>query len=190
MDSLLASFRLVVATMVVCVVGYSAVIWGVGRVFAPDTAQGSMITAADGTLIGSRLIAQGFTQPKYFWPRPSSAGADGYDGRSAAGSNKSPTSPDLTERAKGIVAQYGADSGNPLPAELAAASGGGLDPHITERAALYQADRVAKARGLAQPQVEELIKQRVFSSGGPLATDRLVNVLELNLALDALQPSS
>ena len=159
-------------------------IWGVGRVVAPDTAQGSLITAADGTVVGSRLIAQKFTEPRYFWPRPS---AVDYNGAGAGGSNKSPTSPDLTDRATEIVAQYGATAANPLPPELAAASGGGLDPHITEHAALYQAPRVAAARGLPLADVEALIRAQAFAPGGFLTPDRLVNVLELNLALDQLR---
>jgi K+-transporting ATPase ATPase C chain len=186
MQSLIASIRIVVVTMAICVVGYSAAIWTVGQVFTPDTAQGSLITAADGKVIGSRLIAQKFEQPKYFWPRPSSAGKGGYDATSAAGSNKSPTSEDLTARAKELVERYGATAAKPLPAELAAASGGGLDPHISERAALYQAERVANARGVPVPKIDTLIRRYVFSPGGPLTPDRLVNVLELNLALDQI----
>ena len=147
MASLLASLRLVVATMLICVLGYSLAILGVAQFF-PDTARGSLITAADGHVIGSRLIAQNFTEPRYFWPRPSAAGKNGYDATAAAGSNKSPTSADLTERARALIARYGATAERPLPAELAAASGGGLDPHISVKAAIYQAERVAKARGL------------------------------------------
>jgi K+-transporting ATPase ATPase C chain len=184
MVSLIVSIRLVVATMLICVAGYAIVIWGVGGLLTPWTAEGSLITAADGTVIGSRLIAQKFTQPKYFWPRPS---AVDYNASGAAGSNKSPTSTDLTDRATEIVAQYGATTENPLPPELAAASGGGLDPHISAHAALYQAPRVAQARGLPQSQVEDIIKQHVFAPGGFMTPDRLVNVLELNLALDQLE---
>jgi K+-transporting ATPase ATPase C chain len=186
METFVASIRLVIATMLICVVGYAAVIWGVGQVLAPSTAQGSLIAAADGKIVGSRLIAQKFGEPKYFWPRPSSAGKEGYDATSAAGSNKSPTSDDVKQRATEIVAKYGANAQNPLPPELAAASGGGLDPHISERAALYQAKRVAEARGLAQPRVEELVKERAYRPGAFFTPDRIVNVLELNLALDAL----
>jgi K+-transporting ATPase ATPase C chain len=189
MQSLVASVRIVVVTMLVCVVGYSAVIWAVGAVFAPYTASGSLITAADGKVIGSRLIAQKFEQPKYFWPRPSAAGKDGYDATSAAGSNKSPTSEDLTKRAKELIARHGATADKPLPAELAAASGGGLDPHISMHAALYQADRVAQARNLPRQQIESLIQQHAFSPGGFFTPDRLVNVLELNLLLDQLKPT-
>jgi K+-transporting ATPase ATPase C chain len=186
MDSLLASVRLVIATLVICVAGYAAVIWVIAQTLTPATANGSLIVAPDGTVIGSRMIAQKFTQPLYFWPRPS---AVDYNGAGAGGSNKSPTSPDLTKRAEEIVALYGATAANPLPAELAAASGGGLDPHISEHAALYQAIRVAQARGIPQQQVEDLIRQNAFSPGGFLTLDRLVNVLELNLALDRIGKS-
>jgi K+-transporting ATPase ATPase C chain len=175
--------------MLVCVAGYSAVIWGVGRALTPETAAGSLIRSADGTIVGSRLIAQKFEQPRYFWPRPSAAGKEGYDATSAAGSNKSPTSEELTERAKGLIERYGAEAGKLLPADLAAASGGGLDPHITERAALFQIERVAKARGVPQAGVETLVRQHVFSPGSVLTPDRLVNVLELNIALDKLAPA-
>ena len=185
MASLLTSIRVVAATMLICVAGYAIVIWGVAHVLTPATAEGSLITSADGTVIGSRLIAQNFTQPRYFWPRPS---AVDYNAAGAGGSNKSPTSSDLTERAKEVIAQYGATADNPLPPELAAASGGGLDPHISEHAALYQAPRVAQARGLPLAQVEDLIRQHAFAPGGFLTPDRLVNVLELNLALDRTEP--
>ena len=183
MDTLLASARVVVATMLICVAGYAGVIWVVGQVLTPATANGSLVTTSDGTIVGSRLIAQKFTQPRYFWPRPS---AVDYNGAGAGGSNKSPTSPDLTARANEIVALYGATADDPLPAELAAASGGGLDPHISEHAALYQAKRVADARGMPLSQVESLVHQNAFSPGAILTPDRLVNVLELNLALDRL----
>ena len=187
MKSLIASIRLVIVTMLICVAGYTALIFGVARIFSPDTADGSLIKSADGKIIGSHLIAQKFTQPRYFWPRPSAAGKDGYDASAASGSNKSPTSTDVTDRAKTIITQYGATAEKPLPPELAAASGGGLDPHITEHAALYQAARVANARGIPQSKVEALVKQQAFAPGGVLTTDRLVNVLELNLALDQLK---
>jgi K+-transporting ATPase ATPase C chain len=185
MASLVASLRLVVATMLVCVAGYALAILGVAQ-FSPGTASGSLLSTADGKVIGSRLIAQNFTQPRYFWPRPSAAGEKGYDATSAAGSNKSPTSADLTERGRELIARYGATAEKPLPTELAAASGGGLDPHISVRGALYQAERVAKARSLPLARVEALISQHAFAPGGFLTPDRLVNVLELNLALDKL----
>ena len=183
MEHWFASIRLAVATMLICVAGYAAVIWGIGQMLTPYTAEGSLLTAADGTVIGSRLIAQKFTEARYFWPRPS---AVDYNASAAAGSNKSPTSPDLTKRAEEIIPQYGATADNPLPPELAAASGAGLDPHISEHAALYQAKRVAGARGLPLFQVETIIREQAFAPGGFMTPDRLVNVLELNLALDKI----
>jgi K+-transporting ATPase ATPase C chain len=184
MAALIASVRLVVATMLICVVGYTLVILAAAQL-VPDTARGSLITSKDDRVVGSRLIAQKFTQPGYFWPRPSAAGKEGYDATSAAGSNKSPTSEDVTKRGAEMVARYGATKDRPLPPELAAASGGGLDPHISEHAALYQAERVAQARGLPQSRVEELIRELSFAPGGIFTPTRIVNVLELNLALDA-----
>jgi K+-transporting ATPase ATPase C chain len=181
MQSLIASLRVAAATIAVCVVGYASLILGVAQLFTPASADGSLLARADGSLVGSRLIAQKFTQPGYFWPRPS---AVDYNGAGAGGSNKSPTSPDLTKRAEALIAQYGATAERPLPPELAAASGGGLDPHVSEQAARYQAPRVAAARGLPEARVEALIEEHAFAPGGPLTPGRLVNVLELNLALD------
>jgi K+-transporting ATPase ATPase C chain len=182
MGMILASIRLVIASLAICVALYAGAVWGVGRLFLPESADGSLIVAADGHIAGSRLIAQKFTEARYFWPRPS---AVDYNGAGAGGSNKSPTSPDLTKRGEEIVAAHGATMARPLPAELATASGGGLDPHITEHAALWQAGRVAAARGMPPAAVEQLIRQHAVAPGGLLTPDRLVNVLELNLALDA-----
>jgi K+-transporting ATPase ATPase C chain len=174
--------------MLVCVAGYTAVILALAGILAQETAEGSLIKDKNGQIIGSRLIAQSFTKASYFWPRPS---AVGYKADGAGGSNKSPTSSDLTDRARtNTIPLYGATAERPLPADLAAASGCGLDPHITEHAALYQAGRVAQARGLTQAEVERLTKDRAFSPGGFLTSERLVNVLELNLALDALTSSA
>ena len=147
MKSLIASIRLVVVTMLICVAGYTALILGFAQIVTPDTAEGSLIKGKDGKIIGSRLIAQNFTKPRYFWPRPS---AVDYNAAGAGGSNKSPTSTNLTERAQNTDRALRSVRREAVAAELAAASGGGLDPHITEHAALYQAERVAKARGIPQ----------------------------------------
>lgn len=184
METLISSLRITVASMAICVGGYSAAVWAIGQAVTPDTAEASIITRADGTVIGSRQLAQAFTQPRYFWPRPS---AVDYNGAGAGGSNKSPTSTDLTERAAQTVAAYGATVENPLPAELAAASGAGLDPHITERAALYQVARIAQARNIPAGQVEKLISDKAFAPGGVFTPERIVNVLDMNLALDNVQ---
>ncbi|MHB2267335.1 potassium-transporting ATPase subunit C [Aliihoeflea sp. PC F10.4] len=183
LNALLASLRITVATMGICVVGYATVVWAFAQAVTPDTAEGSLIVAEAGTVVGSRQIAQAFTQPGYFWPRPS---AVDYDGAGAGGSNWSPTSPDVAARGEDVVATYGATADNPLPADLAAASGAGLDPHISEAGALYQVPRIAEARGFKIGAVEDLVRREASAPGGFLGPDRIVNVLELNLALDAL----
>jgi K+-transporting ATPase ATPase C chain len=183
MDAILTSLRISLATASVCVAGYTAVILALAQGISPDTANGHLITSPDGRILGSRQVSQAFTHPGYFWPRPS---AVDYDGAGAGGSNKSPTAPELTERAEALVALHGATAQRPVPPELVTASGGGLDPHVSERAALFQVDRVARARGLDAPRVETLVRERAFHPGGILTPDRIVNVLDLNLALDAL----
>lgn len=183
MPSLLASLRIAAATLLICVCGYTAAVWAVAQAISPDTANGSLIVGADGKVVGSRQVAQAFARPEYVWPRPS---AVDYDGAGAGGSNWSPTSTDVADRGREMVARYGATPENPLPADLAAASGAGLDPHISEAGALYQAARVAEARGLDQARVETLIRGAAYAPGGFLTQDRIVNVLELNLALDGL----
>lgn len=180
---LLTSIRLVVATFLVCVVAYTSIVLVAATLVAPGAARASLIAAPDGTAIGSRLVAQRFMEPRYFWSRPS---AVDYDASAAGGSNKSPASSALTDRARDMIVRHDAMNERPLPADLAAASGSGLDPHITERAALYQVRRVAQARGLPPRLVEELIRERAFSPGGVFTVDRVINVLELNLALDTL----
>lgn len=181
--TLSTTLRLGAITLLCCSFGYTGLILGFAQLVTPDTANGSLVQRADGSIAGSRLLAQAFAQPRYFWPRPS---AVGYNAAAAGGSNKSPTSADLTARALATAAAFGATAERPLPADLAAASGSGLDPHISARAAGYQVSRVAAARGLAEAQVEALVERHTFASGGFLTRDRLVDVLELNLALDQL----
>jgi potassium-transporting ATPase KdpC subunit len=183
MHSLLTSLRVTAATMAVCVGLYATAVWAISQTIVPDKANGSLIVAGDGTVIGSRQIAQAFNEPRYFWPRPS---AVDYNGAGAGGSNWSPTSPDVAARGQEMVERYGATPENPLPADLAAASGAGLDPHISQAAALYQVARVAEARGLDPEQVTTLVRGYAVAPGGFLGPDRIVNVLELNIALDRL----
>lgn len=184
MSTLLSSLRILAATMLVCVIGYTAVVLGVAQALVPASANGQLLTAAGGRVVGSGRIAQGFTSPRYFWPRPS---AVDYDAAAAGGSNKSPTSPDLTKRAAETVARYGASAALPLPADLAAASGAGLDPDISLPGALYQVDRIAAARGKPPATIRALVDAHARHPGGPFTAARIVNVLELNLALDRLR---
>lgn len=183
MQTLLASLRVAAATMLICVAFYSTAIWGVAQAIAPHAANGSLIANEDGAIVGSRQIAQAFTGTEYFWPRPS---AVDYDGAGAGGSNWSPTSTDVADRGREMADRYGATPENPLPADLAAASGAGLDPHISEAGARYQVARIAEARGVEPSRIDALVDGAVFAPGGFLSAERIVNVLELNMALDRL----
>ncbi len=181
------SLKLAGVTLAVCTVAYPLGILAVAAVAAPQARLGSMITNAEGQVVGSRLIAQAFTKPEYFWPRPS---ACDYNAAGAAGSNLSPTNPAITERAKAALATLGATADHPVAADLVTTSGGGLDPHISLAAAENQIARVAKARGISETKVADLVQQHAYPL--PLSRDidtKLVNVLELNLALDAVSPA-
>lgn len=180
----LPSIRLWLLTFLICVIGYASLMLLFAQTVAPFRANASIIEV-DGRAVGSELIAQDFTSPEYFWPRPS---AVEYDGKGAAGSNLSPTSPDLAARAAETVERYGATAAAPLPADLVAAPGSGLDPHISLAGALYQAERIAAARGLPVERVRQLAMDAAHAPGGIFAPDPIVNVLRLNLALDALAP--
>lgn len=183
MTYLLPSLRVWLLTLLVCVVAYTALVFGFAQTLVPDRASGSIIEV-NGHAVGSELVAQDFTAPRYVWPRPS---AVAYDGMGAGGSNLSPTSPDLTARAAKTVSRYGAKAANPIPADLVAASGGGLDPHISLAGALYQADRIAAARGLNVRVVRQLMRDMASAPGGIFAAAPIVNVLRLNLALDQIK---
>lgn len=180
-STLVSGLRVALATMAVCVAGYTAVVLTAAQLASPETANGSLISRDDGGILGSRLIAQDFSLPRYVWPRPSAAG---YDAGAAGGSNLSPANPELTARAEARIAAEGSASPtNPIPSDLVTASGAGLDPHITAEAALFQAARVAEARGVARSAVTRIIAAQAEPT--PLSGARLVNVLTLNLALDA-----
>lgn len=175
-------------TMIVLGVGYPVVLWGVGRVLFPAQAEGSLLRRGDGSVIGSRLVAQGFTRPEYFHPRPS---AVDYDAASTGGSNHGPSNPDHLEAVRArLDARAALEAATPaqVPSEMVTASGGGLDPHIPPAAAELQAARVAAAQGIAVARVVRLIAAHTEPpTFGFLGRER-VNVLALNLALDAQAP--
>ena len=173
----------------VCCGLYPLFVFGVGQALFRDKANGSLITAPDGTVRGSKLLAQGFTGAKYFRPRPSAAG-NGYDAANSGGSNLGPTSQKLNDAIKDRVAAYRAENGlgasEPVPADAVTASGSGLDPHISLGNAQIQTARVAKGRGLSEDRVRELIQQNTDDRSLGFLGEPGVNVLNLNLALDQL----
>ncbi len=167
---------------------YPAVVTGIAQSVFRSQANGSVLTA-DGKEVGSSLLGQPFTEPKYFWGRASATGPQPYNGGVSSGSNLGPTNPALVEAVQGrIKALRDADPDNaaPIPVDLVTASGSGLDPHISPAAALYQVRRVARARGLDEGAVRDLVAKHTQAGQLGFLGEPAVNVLALNLALDAL----
>lgn len=169
-----------------CGGAYHGVVWTVGRVAFPAQAAGSLVRTADGTVVGSRLIAQKFTRREYFQPRPS--GVD-YNAAATGGTNYGPSNADhlnaVKQRLDAATAQEGVTAAQ-VPAEMVTASGAGLDPHIPPAAAVLQARRVAAARGVPLEPIRQLIADHTEPPTFGLLGRARVNVLELNLALDAM----
>jgi K+-transporting ATPase ATPase C chain len=164
------------------------------QVLFPAEANGSLVIR-DGRIIGSTRIGQEFDDPRYFWGRPSATGPQGYNASASAGSNLGPSNPALLQaveaRVSALRANSAGDNPGPVPVDLATASGSGLDPDISPAAALYQVGRVAQARGLPDARVRALVEATVEDRTLGLLGERRVNVLRLNLALDALtQPGT
>ena len=173
---------------VVCCGFYPLIVYGLSQAFFHEKANGSLIVGSDGTVRGSRLIGQGFADPKYFHPRPSAAG-NGYDAAASSGSNLGPTSQKLADAVKDRVAAYRAENGlspdDSVPADAVTASGSGLDPHISPRNAELQIPRIARTRRIAPDKVHELVRQYIDEPDLVILGDPGVNVVRLNLALDA-----
>ena len=168
---------------------YPLAVTGIGQLMFPGNANGSLITE-NGKIVGSELIGQSFSDPKYFWGRLSATGPFPYNAAASSGSNYGPTNPALFDAVKGRIKQlHDADSTNtlPIPVDLVTASGSGLDPHISIAAARYQIQRVARARGLAVDKVQSLVDENTESRQLGFLGEPRVNVLKLNLALDKTQ---
>jgi K+-transporting ATPase ATPase C chain len=179
----------IVLTIIVGVI-YPFFMTGAAQVLFHDQANGSLIKGPNGQIIGSKLIGQNFTKPQYFHPRASAAGA-GYDATSSGGTNLGPTSTHLLTTTVQLAAAIRAENGLPpnyvLPSDAVSTSASGLDPDISPAYADLQVPRVARARGLSQAQVRELVKQHTTSRDLGVLGEPRVNVLELNLALDRLK---
>lgn len=168
-------------------VAYPLVVTGIAKVTFPESANGSLIVR-EGKAVGSRLIGQNFTDPKYFWGRPSATSPQPNNASASSGSNQGPLNPALVDAVKGrIDALKAADPGNTraVPADLVNASASGLDPHISPAAAEYQIERIAKARHLDPYVVKALVKTNTEDRQWRVFGEPRVNVLELNLALDS-----
>ncbi|MDD5200132.1 MAG: K(+)-transporting ATPase subunit C [Terrimicrobiaceae bacterium] len=167
---------------------YPVVIWGLSQLLFPHQANGSLIESADRRILGSEWLGQNFTAAKYFHPRPSAAGANGYDAASSSGSNLGPTSQKLIDAVKQRVADYRKENGLAaealVPCDAVTSSGSGLDPHISVKNALLQASRVATARGQSMEAVKTAIAKFTDAPSLGILGEPGVNVLKLNLALE------
>ena len=194
MKTIISEFgRSIVATLFFAVIlcgAYPLIVYGLGQVIFPHQANGSLIVDKSGAVRGSELLGQNFSSDKYFHPRPSAAGSNGYDPTASGGSNLGPTSGQLYTNIMQNIAAYRADNNlpanAPVPADAVTASGSGLDPHISVANAEIQIPRVAKARGLSEDKVRTLVDE--YTSGRDLGVfgEARVNVVRLNFALDQL----
>jgi K+-transporting ATPase ATPase C chain len=188
-QQLLPGLRIAVFFTVLCGLAYPLAITGICQLVFPHQANGSLIPL-NGNLVGSELLAQGFSKPEYFQPRPSAAG-NGYDPTASGGSNYGPTNKKLIDRVQASVVQFRKDNPDyrgPIPADLLTTSASGLDPHISPDSALAQAPRVAKARGVPLDQINTLVATVTEGPDLGLLGEPRVNVLKLNLALDRQFP--
>jgi potassium-transporting ATPase KdpC subunit len=188
---MLAPLRISLILLLICGGVYPALVTFIGGAVFPYQANGSLIVGQTGSPVGSELIAQGFDSDTYFHPRPSAAGADGYDASSSSGSNLGPTNQKLIDRVTADAAALRQENPNlsGLPADLLTTSGSGLDPDISPDAALAQAPRIARARSVPRQTIVELINSHTTPPDLGIFGVARVNVLELNLALDAAIPS-
>jgi K+-transporting ATPase ATPase C chain len=189
MKNLTTAVLMTIVTTVLLGLIYPLVVTGLAQVIFPYQANGQLIRRGDGTVIGSRIIGQPFAGPGYFHSRPSAAGAVGYDAGASSGSNLGPTSQKLMDRIKADVEKRQAENpGKPVPVDLVTASASGLDPHISQAAAEFQVPRVARERNLNETEVRQLVAAHTEGRTFGFLGEPRVNVLELNLNLDAVKP--
>ena len=189
MKNLITAVLMTIVTTVLLGLIYPLVVTGLAQVIFPDQANGQLIRSSDGTIIGSRIIAQPFGGPGYFRSRPSAAGATGYDAAASSGSNLGPTSQKLMDRIQADVEKLQAENpGKPVPVDLVTASASGLDPHITPAAAEFQVSRVARERKISEEDLRSMVTAHTERRQFGFLGESRVNVLELNLDLDRTVP--
>src|SRR6267142_5850955 len=189
MKNLVTAILMTIVTTVLFGLIYPLAVTGIAQLVFPDKANGQLIKRNDGTVIGSRIIGQPFGGPGYFHPRPSSAGAAGYDAGESSGSNLGPTNQKLIDRIKGDVEKLQAENpGKPVPIDLVTTSGSGLDPHISPAAAEFQMPRVARERGISEDELRRVVGRHTEGRQFGFLGESTVNVLELNLDLDRTIP--
>jgi K+-transporting ATPase ATPase C chain len=185
--NLLTAVLMTVATTILLGIVYPLVVTGLAQALFPDKANGQLIRR-NGVIVGSRIIGQPFSSPGYFHSRPSAAG-NGYDAANSGGSNLGPTNQKLVDRVKSDVARLQAENpGTPVPVDLVTTSGSGLDPDISPAAAAFQVPRVARERNMSESEVKRLVAEHTAGRQFGFLGEPRVNVLELNLALDAAHP--
>lgn len=189
MNDIKSAFLMFCAFTVICSGLYPLAVTGIAQTLFPHQAGGSFIVDKNGKETGSRLIGQPFSEPEYFWPRPSATAGFPYNPLASGGSNAGPTNPDyLKTVAVRVTALRNSGITGPIPADLAQASASGLDPHISPEAAAVQVQRVARARGLAESTVVKLLNEHAEGPQLGMLGAARVNVLVLNLKLDTLVP--
>ncbi|MGA2425944.1 MAG: potassium-transporting ATPase subunit KdpC [Terriglobales bacterium] len=184
--NLITAVLMTIATTVLLGILYPLLVTGLAQLIFPKQANGELIHGKDGVLVGSRLIGQPFSGPGYFHSRPSAAGAAGYDATASGGSNLGPTNAQLITRVNGDVAKLQAENpGAAIPVDLVTTSGSGLDPDISPAAAEFQIRRVAAERKIQETEIARLVAEHSENRQWGFLGEPRVNVLELNLALDA-----